>query len=129
MSHNHPAPINYPETKKEDVVDTYFGNKVADPYRWLEDDMSEETAQWVKNQNKVTSTYLEGIPYRDQIKQTLTDLMDYEKIGSPFQRGEYTYFSKMMGYRINMCFIASSMTASLKYFSIPIPLVMMARPL
>ena len=97
MSHNHPAPINYPETKKEDVVDTYFGNKVADPYRWLEDDMSEETAQWVKNQNKVTSTYLEGIPYRDQIKQTLTDLMDYEKIGSPFQRGEYTYFFKNDG--------------------------------
>ena len=59
--------------------------------------MSEETAQWVKNQNKVTSTYLEGIPYRDQIKQTLTDLMDYEKIGSPFQRGEYTYFFKNDG--------------------------------
>lgn len=55
--------ITYPETKKVDVVDEYFGVKVEDPYRWLEDDMSAETAEWVKAQNKTTYSYLEQIPY------------------------------------------------------------------
>lgn len=91
------ATLTYPETKKGEVVDTYFDTQVADPYRWLEDDMSEETAQWVKTQNKVTFDYLSQIPYRDKLKERLTKLMDYEKISAPFKEGKYTYFYKNDG--------------------------------
>ncbi|WP_372769462.1 prolyl oligopeptidase family protein [Pseudoalteromonas sp.] len=91
------AALTYPETKKGDVVDTYFETQVADPYRWLEDDMSDETAQWVKTQNKVTFDYLSQIPYRDKLKERLTKLMDYEKVGAPFKEGKYTYFYKNDG--------------------------------
>ncbi|MGO2274680.1 prolyl oligopeptidase family serine peptidase [Pseudoalteromonas nigrifaciens] len=89
--------VNYPVTKKGDVVDNYFGETLADPYRWLEDDMSAETANWVKAQNKVTFSYLEQIPYRDKLKQRLEKLMNYEKIGAPFTEGDYTYFYKNDG--------------------------------
>jgi len=89
--------IAYPETLKGDVVDTIFGTPVADPYRWLEDDMSEETAAWVKTQNEVTFAYLEKIPYRGQIRDRLTEMFNYEKYGMPFTRGEYTYFTKNDG--------------------------------
>ncbi|MEI4550329.1 prolyl oligopeptidase family serine peptidase [Pseudoalteromonas spongiae] len=89
--------LTYPETKKGEVVDTYFDTQVADPYRWLEDDMSEETAQWVKTQNKVTFDYLSQIPYRDKLKERLTKLMDYEKVSAPFKEGKYTYFYKNDG--------------------------------
>ncbi|MCK8128560.1 prolyl oligopeptidase family serine peptidase [Pseudoalteromonas sp. 2CM39R] len=89
--------IDYPETKKGTVVDTYFGETVADPYRWLEDDMSDETAQWVKTQNKLTFSYLEQVPYRDTLKQRLEKLMNYEKISAPFTEGDYTYFYKNDG--------------------------------
>jgi prolyl oligopeptidase len=89
--------LDYPETKKGAVVDTYFGETVADPYRWLEDDMSEETAQWVKTQNKLTFSYLEQVPYRDTLKQRLEKLMNYEKISAPFTEGDYTYFYKNDG--------------------------------
>ncbi|QOL26421.1 S9 family peptidase [Thalassotalea sp. LPB0316] len=87
----------YPETRKGAVVDEYFGVKVADPYRWLEDDMSDETAQWVKAQNATTYGYLSQIPYRDAIKSRLSTLLDYEKVGMPFIEGEYTYFYKNDG--------------------------------
>ena len=89
--------VVYPNTAKGDVVDSYFDEKVADPYRWLEDDMSEETAQWVKAQNKVTFNYLENIPYRDKLKQRLEALMNYEKVSAPFTEGQYTYFYKNDG--------------------------------
>ena len=89
--------LTYPATKQVPVVDEYFGIKVSDPYRWLEDDMSEETAQWVKTQNKVTYSYLEQIPYRQQIEERLAKLMDYEKVGMPFIEGDYTYFYKNDG--------------------------------
>ncbi|MDN3429950.1 MULTISPECIES: prolyl oligopeptidase family serine peptidase [unclassified Pseudoalteromonas] len=89
--------LDYPETKKGTVVDTYFGENVADPYRWLEDDMSDETAQWVKTQNNLTFSYLEQIPYRDTLKQRLEKLMNYEKISAPFTEGDYTYFYKNDG--------------------------------
>lgn len=89
--------LDYPNTKKVDVVDDYFGTKIKDPYRWLEDDRSEETAQWVTEQNKVTFDYLSQIPYREKIEQRLTQLMDYEKVGSPFKEGKYTYFYKNDG--------------------------------
>ncbi|WP_299578240.1 prolyl oligopeptidase family serine peptidase [uncultured Sunxiuqinia sp.] len=85
--------IPYPETAKEEVKDTYFGTEVTDPYRWLEDDNSAETAAWVEKQNKVTFNYLESLPYREEIKAQLTDLMDYPKHGTPFKRaGKYFYF-------------------------------------
>ncbi|HLN20641.1 MAG TPA: prolyl oligopeptidase family serine peptidase [Bacteroidales bacterium] len=87
----------YPETKKTDVVENYFGTDVNDPYRWLEDDMSEETAQWVKAQNEVTFGYLKKIPYRDEIKSKLEKIYNYEKYTRPFTEGEYTYFSKNNG--------------------------------
>ncbi len=89
--------LNYPETKKVDTVDTYFDTEVKDPYRWLEDDRSEETEQWVATQNKVTFGYLENIPFREQLKNRLSDLWNYEKIGSPFKEGDYTYFYKNNG--------------------------------
>ncbi|WP_228445353.1 prolyl oligopeptidase family serine peptidase [Thalassotalea sp. HSM 43] len=87
----------YPETRQGDVVDEYFGVKVADPYRWLEDDRSEETGAWVKAQNKVTFDYLEQIPYRAQLKQRLQELWNYEKVGVPYTEGEYQYFYKNDG--------------------------------
>jgi prolyl oligopeptidase len=89
--------IEYPLTKKDDVADTYFGTKVPDPYRWLEDDRSEETAAWVKEQNKVTFAYLEAIPYREQIKARLEKMWNYEKYTAPHKEGAYTYFSRNDG--------------------------------
>lgn len=89
--------VNYPETKKVDTVDNYFGEEVSDPYRWLEDDRSPETEAWVKSQNKTTFGYLDNIPYREELKERLTKLWNYEKIGSPFKEGDYTYFYKNDG--------------------------------
>jgi prolyl oligopeptidase len=89
--------INYPVTKKGDVVDTIFGTPIPDPYRWLEDDMSAKTASWVKEQNAVTFGYLEKIPYRKQIRERLTKMWNYEKYGLPFNEGEYTYFTRNDG--------------------------------
>ncbi len=89
--------LNYPETKKVDTVDTYFGTQVKDPYRWLEDDRSEETEKWVATQNETTFGYLENIPFRKDLKKRLTDLWNYEKIGAPFKEGDYTYFYKNDG--------------------------------
>ncbi|MCL9770608.1 prolyl oligopeptidase family serine peptidase [Flavobacterium sp. HXWNR69] len=89
--------INYPETKKIDHVDTYFGEKINDPYRWLEDDRSAETEAWVKAQNVVTYGYLEQIPYRNQLKSRMEQLWNYEKISAPFKEGDYTYYYKNNG--------------------------------
>ena len=93
----HIMTLNYPETKKVDTVDTYFGEKVPDPYRWFEDDRSPETEAWVKEENKVTFGYLKNIPYREEIKQKLEKIWNYEKIGAPFKEGDYTYFYKNDG--------------------------------
>jgi len=89
--------INYPETKKIDHVDTYFGEKINDPYRWLEDDRSTETEAWVKAQNVVTYGYLEQIPYRNQLKSRMEQLWNYEKISAPFKEGDFTYYYKNNG--------------------------------
>ena len=89
--------INYPETKKIDHVDTYFGEKINDPYRWLEDDRSAETEMWVKKQNLVTYAYLNKIPYRDQLKTRMEQLWNYEKISAPFKEGDFTYYYKNNG--------------------------------
>jgi len=90
-------PFTYPLTQKGEVVDNYFAEKVADPYRWLEDDRSPETGAWVKEQNKVTFSYLDQIAYRDQIKQRLETLWNYEKVSAPFTEGDYSYFFKNDG--------------------------------
>jgi prolyl oligopeptidase len=92
-----PIIVDYPETKKVDTIDTYFGETVVDHYRWLEDDRSSETEAWVKSQNETTFGYLDNIPYREQLKERLTKLWNYEKIGSPFKEGDYTYFYKNDG--------------------------------
>lgn len=92
-----PIIVNYPVTSKVDTVNTYFETEVKDPYRWLEDDRSPETEAWVKEQNKTTFGYLEKIPFRNDLKNRLEKLWNYEKLGSPFKKGEYTYFYKNDG--------------------------------
>ena len=92
-----PIAVNYPITQKVDTVDTYFGTQVEDPYRWLEDDRSEETEAWVKQQNASTFGYLDQIPFRQDLKDRLEKLWNYEKLGSPFKEGDYTYFYKNNG--------------------------------
>ncbi len=89
--------ITYPQSSKGQVTTNYFGTDVADPYRWMEDDRSEETGNWVKAQNKVTFDYLNKIPYREQLKNRLAELWNYEKIGAPFKKGNYQYFYKNNG--------------------------------
>lgn len=87
----------YPKTKKGKQQDIYFGTKVADPYRWLEDDLSTDTKKWIKEENTVTFNYLEQIPFREVFKKQLTDLWNYEKISAPFKKGIYSYFYKNDG--------------------------------
>jgi len=87
----------YPNTKKKEFKSTYFNTVINDPYQWLEDDNSKETALWVDKQNQTTAKYLSQIPYRKAIKQRLKTLWNYEKVSAPFTRGEYTYFTKNNG--------------------------------
>jgi prolyl oligopeptidase len=89
--------LAYPETKKGEVVDDYFGTKVADPYRWLEDDNAPEVAAWVAAENKVTFGYLDTISYRPQLKNRLTKLLNYPKYTAPTRRGDWFIFSKNDG--------------------------------
>ena len=90
-------PATYPMTKKSDHVDDYHGTKVADPYRWLEDETSPETAAWVEAQNAVTFPYLERIPYRDALRARVLELNDYERYGAPARKGPYFFFNKNEG--------------------------------
>src|ERR1700739_540487 len=89
--------LDYPQTRKGDQVDDYHGTKVADPYRWLEDDNSAETAKWVEAENKVTFGYLEKIPYREQVKQRLEQLFNYPKYSAPVRKGELLFYTKNNG--------------------------------
>jgi len=89
--------LQYPTTQKVAQTDTYFGKEVADPYRWLEDDRSEETAAWVNAQNEVTGSYLENIPFRKSIEERLTELWNYEKYSAPSKKGDKYYFFKNDG--------------------------------
>lgn len=92
-----PVKLKYPDTRKTETNDTYFGTNVKDPYRWLEDDRSAETAAWVKAENEVTYNYLSQIPFRDALKARLEKLWNYEKISAPFKEGNYTYYTKNNG--------------------------------
>ncbi|MBI1768496.1 MAG: S9 family peptidase [Bacteroidetes bacterium] len=87
----------YPKSDKGDVVDTLFGVVIADPYRWMENDTAQSTADWVKNQNEITLGFLKKIPYRDAIKKRLEELYNYERLTAPFKEGEYYYFYKNDG--------------------------------
>ena len=89
--------VKYVETQKGDTVDTYFGVDIKDPYRWLEDDRSSETEAWVTAVNEVTYGYLDKIPFREELKERLSSLWNYEKVGAPFKEGDYTYFYKNDG--------------------------------
>ncbi len=89
--------LNYPTTKKVDQIDAYHGVKVADPYRWLEDDTSPATAAWVEAENKVTFPYLEAIPYRQKMIARVKQLNDYAKYSSPSRKGPYYFYSKNDG--------------------------------
>ena len=91
------TPLTYPKARKDTVVDTYHGQKVADPYRWLEDPDSAETRAWVEAENKVTFSYLDSIPARGPLKNRLTKLWDYEKFGLPRQEGGRYFFSRNSG--------------------------------
>jgi prolyl oligopeptidase len=87
----------YPKTKRVDQVDDYFGVKVADPYRWLEDENSPETKQWVEAENRLTFGYLEQIPYRQQVKARIEKLFNYARYSAPYRRGSLYFFSKNDG--------------------------------
>ncbi|MCG9605236.1 prolyl oligopeptidase family serine peptidase [Vibrio alginolyticus] len=87
----------YPITNKQIVSDDYFGQIIEDPYRWLEDDRSDQTAEWVASQNAVTFDYLAQIPYRAELRERLAKAQDYKKSSQPFVRGDYTYFYKNDG--------------------------------
>lgn len=89
--------VKYPATKKVDIVDNYFGTKIADPYRWLENDTSKATAEWVKAENAVTFDYLSKIPFREKIRERLTKIWNYPKLGVPFKEGPYYFFFKNNG--------------------------------
>lgn len=87
----------YPETRKQDVSDDYFGTTVTDPYRWLENDTSAETEAWVKAQNKVTFSYLNDIEFKDDIRDRLKEIWDYPKISAPYHKGDYYFIYKNDG--------------------------------
>ena len=89
--------LDYPQARKTDQADTYFGTAVPDPYRWLEDDNSDETKAWTAAENKVTYDYLSKIPYRSQVRERLLGLVNYPKYGQPFVKGPYVFFSKNTG--------------------------------
>src|SRR3954453_7299340 len=89
--------IQYPDTRTTDQVDTYFGVRVTDPYRWLEDETSAETARGIEAENKVTFGYLDAIPFRSRLKERLTTLYNYPRYGAPYRRGDYFFFSKNDG--------------------------------
>jgi len=91
------AQIVYPESMRGTVVDTFFGTDVHDPYRWLEDDLSEDTKAWIAAQNEVTNAFLDAIPFRDKIESRITELWNYERQSAPFKRGDFYYYYRNDG--------------------------------
>jgi len=91
------APLTYPATRKVDQIDDYHGTKVADPFRWLEDDTSADTKAWVDTQNRVTFAYLDRIPYRDALRARLTALVDYPRYSAPVVKKQWSLFTKNDG--------------------------------
>lgn len=97
--------LKYPKTLKENTVDNYFGIEVPDPYRWLEDDRTEQTLEWVKSQNELTFSYLEKIPFRDKITKRLTDIYNYPRMSAPWKESDYYFMPSTMDYKIRMFII------------------------
>ncbi len=89
--------FDYPATRKDNVVEGYHGTKIADPYRWLEDDNAADTKDWVSAQNKVTFGFLETIPQRERIRERMTKLWNFERFTVPLQRGGLTFFTRNSG--------------------------------
>lgn len=87
----------YPATRMDNVTDTYFGTTVKEPYRWLEDDKSAETMDWVKKQNAVTYKYLSQIPFRDAVKSRIRTITNYPKLSAPSKKKDFYYFYKNDG--------------------------------
>ncbi|MDH3493732.1 MAG: hypothetical protein OEM82_09295, partial [Acidobacteriota bacterium] len=103
--------IGYPETKKVDQVDDYFGTRVADPYRWLEDPSTEDAKAWIEAQNEVTNRYLETIPERARIRRRLTELWNYAKYSTPFREGgRYFYFKNDGLQNQSVLYVAKSLS-------------------
>ncbi len=90
-------PVTYPDTRKDGTTDDYHGTPVTDNYRWLEDDNSAETKAWVQEENRVTSGYLEKIPFRQEIEERLTELINYPRLSSPYKVGDYYFYSRNDG--------------------------------
>jgi len=104
---NHPK---YPKTKRVDVVDTYFGVKVHDPYRWLENDSLSDVAEWVKEENNTTNEYLSKIPFRNKIKERLTELYNYTKKSAPFKEGgKYFFYKKEPNQNQNVLYVQDAL--------------------
>lgn len=112
--------LKYPETKKVNQTDDYFGTKVSDPYRWLEDDRAEDTKDWVQREVAFTNDYLSKIPFREEIKNQLRDIWNYEKVGAPFKEGEYTYFYKNDGLQAQSVLYRTDKAGKLRFSLIPI---------
>lgn len=91
------ATLKYPNTKKTDSFSVFYGQKVPDPYRWLENDTAAEVEAWVDAENKVTDNYLAQIPFRDQLRKEIASVMDYERMSAPSRHGDYYYFYKNSG--------------------------------
>jgi prolyl oligopeptidase len=91
------AQVIYPETMRGNITDTFFGTQVPDPYRWLEDDLSQDTKSWITAQNEITFGYLDAIPFRDAIADRLTELWNYERQSAPFKRGDFYYYYRNDG--------------------------------
>ncbi len=95
--YNPDKPLKYPQAKRVDTVDVYFGHRVPDPYRWLEDDNSKETEEWVMAENKITNKYLKRIPFRNKIKNRLEQIWNYPKMSAPWKEGGIYFFTKNDG--------------------------------
>jgi prolyl oligopeptidase len=112
--------LSYPATRTVDQVDDYFGTKVADPYRWLEDDNAPEVKAWVQAENAVTFGYLEKIPFREKIRNRLTEIYNYPRYSSPFRAGEYYFFYKNDGLQNqSVCYIQKGLEGAPEVFFDP----------
>ncbi|MEN6310236.1 MAG: S9 family peptidase, partial [Acidobacteriota bacterium] len=115
-----PERLSYPATRKVDQVDDYFGVKVPDHYRWLEDDNAEDVKAWVQAENAVTFGYLGKIPFREKIKQRLTEIYNYPRYSSPFRAGEYYFFYKNDGLQNqSVCYIQKGLEGTPEVFFDP----------
>ncbi|HEY8535497.1 MAG TPA: hypothetical protein VIL25_03575, partial [Vicinamibacterales bacterium] len=91
------GPLEYPKTRKGDVVEELHGRRIADPYRWLEDPNSPETREWIEAQNRLTFGYLETIPERERLRERLTALWNYERYGAPSRHGDWYIYARNDG--------------------------------